>query len=262
MDYGLTGKKAVVLAGTLGLGRATALQLAGEGCTVTVCSSRQANVDAFAAEGRERGLDLHGRVADLNSKRDIDDFFAFALEKMGGVDILVTNCGGPPAGLFADHDDETWYGAVDQVLLSAIRSIRHVLPGMQERGWGRIVAITSIAVKSPVPNLILSNSIRAGLTGCLKTLASEVGGGGVTVNTACPGYTRTDRLDHLMRHRAQLAGRPVDEIVAELTQEVPAGRFATPDEFASLVCYLCSEQAASINGVAYQVDGGAFRGLL
>ena len=264
MNYGLQDKTAVVLAGTRGLGYAVAEALAREGCRVALCSRTQAHVtDAAARLGKIVPAEhIHAAVADVNAPEALSAFLDAAAQRLGPPAILVTNAGGPPTGTFESCDDDAWHAAFELTFMSAVRAARHVLPAMRAARWGRIVAITSVAVKQPLPNLVLSNAIRAGLTGCFKTLAAEVAADGVTVNCVCPGYTRTERLETLAAQLADAQHCSTDEIVARWTAAIPSGRLATPAEFASAVCYLCSTQAASITGTSLWVDGGFYRGLL
>jgi 3-oxoacyl-[acyl-carrier protein] reductase len=264
MDYHLQDKPAIVLAGTRGLGLAVARALAAEGCRVAVCSRSQTHAsEAAATLASECGPDnVFAAAADVVQPDELTAFLDAAAERFGPPAILVTNAGGPPTGTFGSIDDPAWYDAFELTFMSAIRAIRHVLPAMTAAQWGRIVAVTSISVKQPLPNLMLSNALRAGLTGCLKTLAAEVASDGITVNCVCPGYTRTQRLEALAAQLAETQECGVDDIIANWTSTIPSGRLATPEEFASAVCYLCSEQAASITGASLWIDGGFYRGLL
>ena len=264
MNYGLEGKRAVVLAATSGLGFAVAEQLVQEGCSVAICGRNLDRLDIALERLRSIGGTgtVTGMCTDVSSAEEINAFFEHARQSMGDIDILVTNAGGPSAGGFDDFDDEQWHAAFNLTCMSAVRSVRQALPDMKKNGWGRIIAITSVAVKQPIPNLILSNAIRAGLTGCMKTLAAEVAAKGITVNCLCPGYTHTERIESLAEQMAHKEGCLPDDIIARWSAMIPAGRLATPQEFASLACYLCSVQAAAITGASFQVDGGLYKGLL
>jgi 3-oxoacyl-[acyl-carrier protein] reductase len=178
------------------------------------------------------------------------------------VDILVTNAGGPPAGPFESHDRAAWHEAVRTTLDSVVELTRHVLPGMKARGWGRIVNVTSIAVKQPVDNLILSNSLRAAVTGFARTLANEVASSGVTVNNVLPGYTRTARVEALAERTAALQGSTPDDARAVWERQIPMGRLGEPAEFGAMVAFLCSAHASYTTGASIPVDGGWIRGLL
>ncbi|MDQ3604861.1 MAG: SDR family oxidoreductase, partial [Gemmatimonadota bacterium] len=184
------------------------------------------------------------------------------IDRFGQIDILVTNAGGPPAGPFEQHSAEAWRQAVRLNLESVLNLVRAVLPGMKERGWGRILNVTSIAVKQPVEGLILSNSVRAAVTGFARTLANEVAPFGVTVNNVLPGYTRTERLDELAGSISQRRGITTEEARAGWEREIPAGRLGEPREFAALAAFLASERASYITGTSIPVDGGWTRSLL
>jgi len=185
-----------------------------------------------------------------------------AFERFGRVDILVTNTGGPPAGTFEQHSPEAWQAATNLLLTSVVELTRAVLPGMKERVWGRILNITSIAVKQPVAGLMLSNSLRAAVTGMARTLANEVAPFGITVNNILPGYTRTDRVEHLAQATAEREGISPDEAAARWTREIPMQRLGEPAEFAALAAFLCSARASYITGTSIPVDGGWIKGLL
>jgi 3-oxoacyl-[acyl-carrier protein] reductase len=196
--------------------------------------------------------------ADVTVTDDIKRVVESGVDRFGRIDILVTNAGGPPAGRFEQLTHEQWEEAIRLTLFSAIELTRQVLPGMKERHWGRILNITSIAVKQPVENLLLSNSLRAGLTGFARTLANEVAADGITVNNIMPGYTRTERLDEL----AEKQGISADEFRGKWEKEIPMGRLGEPREFAALATFLVSERASYITGTSIQVDGGWIKSLL
>ena len=185
-----------------------------------------------------------------------------ALGTFGRVDVLVTNTGGPPAGPFEAHTPEAWEEAVRQNLFSVLNLVRGVLPGMRERKWGRIINVTSIAVKQPSDNLILSNAVRAAVTGFARTLANEVASFGVTVNNLLPGYTRTQRVEELAEAMGQQQGKSPAEIVGAWESQIPMGRLGSPEEFAAMAAFLVSERASYITGTSVQVDGGWIRSLL
>jgi 3-oxoacyl-[acyl-carrier protein] reductase len=184
-----------------------------------------------------------------------------AIERFGRVDILVTNTGGPPPGPFESHGRDAWRNAVRQNLDSVVNLTRAVLPGMKSNGWGRIINVTSIAVKQPVDNLILSNSIRAAVTGFARTLANEVAPHGITVNNVMPGYTRTDRLEDLAPRVASAKGLPAERKLEAWNDEIPMRRLGEPSEFAALVAFLASERASNITGTSIPLDGGWIRAL-
>jgi 3-oxoacyl-[acyl-carrier protein] reductase len=240
MDFGIAGKRAAVAAASSGLGLASARALAAEGARVAICGRDRARLDAAAAEVGGECIPL---VADVAGAEGGVAFVAAANEALGGVDILVANAGGPPTGNFASTDVDAYPAALGLNLLSVVGMCKAAAPAMQERGWGRVVAITSIAVRQPMPNLILSNTARAGATAFLKTMARELAGSGVTVNSVQPGLHRTPRV-------VQLYG-----------DEMP-GPLGDPDDFGSVVAFLCSEQAKFVTGTAIHVDGGDYAGLL
>jgi len=199
--------------------------------------------------------------ADVTVAKDIKRLVDAGNEKFGRIDILVTNAGGPPAGRFEQLTHQQWEDAIRLTLLSAVELTRQVLPGMKERRWGRIINITSIAVKQPVENLLLSNSLRAGLTGFARTLANEVAPDGITVNNVLPGYTRTERLDELAQMMAEKQGISASEFRGKWEKEIPMGRLGEPREFAAMVTFLASERASYVTGTSIQVDGGWIRSL-
>jgi 3-oxoacyl-[acyl-carrier protein] reductase len=263
MDLGIEGRVAVAAASSRGLGRAAADELADAGVRLVMCARGEEELERAAEEiRRKKGVPVEAVAADLSSPEGVGRVMSAALDRFGKVDILFTNTGGPPAGSFLDHDLETWRGAVRQNLESVVRLARGVLPGMKERGWGRIVNCTSVAVKQPVEGLILSNSIRAAVVGMARTLANEVAAHGVTVNNVLPGFTRTERLVELAERNAKARGTSVAEAYAQWNEEIPMGRLGEPREFGALVAFLCSERASYITGTSIPVDGGWIRSLL
>lgn len=263
MDLGLKDKVALIVASSQGLGRAVAEELAAEGASLVLCARQpQALAEVAAAIAGNTGAHVLAVPADVTVVDDIKRVVDAANERFGRIDILVTNAGGPPAGTFDQITREQWQDALKLTLLSAIELARQVLPGMKERRWGRILNITSIAVKQPVENLMLSNSLRAGLTGFARTLANEVAADGITVNNILPGYTRTERLDELANMMAAKQGISPDEFRGKWEKEIPMGRLGEPREFAALAAFLVSERASYITGTSIQVDGGWIRSLL
>lgn len=262
MELGLKGKVALAAASSAGLGRAVAEALALEGADLVICSRREAPL----METRDHLEGYGGRVvavpADLSEPAAVESVVGAAREAFGRVDVLVTNTGGPPAGPFEAHSPEVWEATVRQNLFSVINLVRAVLPGMRERRWGRIINITSIAVKQPSDNLILSNSVRAAVTGFARTLANETARDGITVNNVMPGFTRTQRLTDLARKRAEIKGCEPEEIWALWDKEVPMGRVGEPRELGALVAFLASEQASYITAQSIAVDGGWIKSLL
>jgi 3-oxoacyl-[acyl-carrier protein] reductase len=262
MDLAIAGRGALVCGSTQGLGRAIAARLAAEGCRVVVNGRDQARAGAAASALRgETGAEVHGIAADVADPAAVAALVAAAQERLGGVDILVCNAGGPPSVLFADASADQWQAALDTMLLSTVRLCRAAVPGMRARGWGRVVCLTSIAAKQAVAGLILSTTARAGVLGFAKSLADEVAGDGVTVNAVCPGYMRTERLTELMATRAARAGRTPEEVTAELVRGVPLGRIGDPRELAAAVAFLASEPGGYITGAVLQIDGGSTRSI-
>ena len=263
MDLGLRNKVALVAAASRGLGRAIATELAREGANLVICArgaeALQATRDTIAAD---TGVDVRTVVGDLSQRADIDRVTADALRSFGRVDILVTNAGGPPAGPFEKFDWDAWERAVNLTLRSAVELTRAVLPGMRERRWGRIINVTSIAVKQPVDNLMLSNSVRSAVTGFARTLANEVATDGITVNCILPGYMRTERVEELADANAAREGITRRDVLARFEREIPMRRLGEPEEFAALAAFLASERASYITAQSIVVDGGWIRSLL
>lgn len=263
MDLGLQGKVALVGASSQGLGRAVAMELATEGASVVLCAR---GVEALEATREQIALRtkaaVHAVVADLAESGEAQRVVREAVDRFGQVDILVTNTGGPPSGPAEQHEAAAWQAACDLLLRAPVELARAVLPGMRERQWGRIITITSIAVKQPVEGLILSNSLRAAVTGFARTLANETARDGITVNNVMPGFTRTDRVVDLARANAARAGITDAEVFARWEREIPMGRLGEVKEFAALVAFLASERASYITGTSIPVDGGWIRALL
>ena len=261
MDLGLRGKRALVAAASRGLGRAIAEELAAEGERLVICARREAPLRETAAALEAAGAEVVAVAADLTEPEGVERVVSAATERWGGVDVLVTNTGGPPAGPFLAHSADVWRDAIRQNLESVLNLTRLVLPGMRERRWGRIVNVTSIAVKQPVDNLILSNSVRAAVTGFARTLANEVAVDGITVNNVLPGYHRTRRVEELAERNAPPGGSAAD-VVARWEHVIPMHRLGDPREFAAVVAFLCSERASYVTGTSVPVDGGWIRALL
>ena len=263
MELGLAGKVALVAAASKGLGRACAEAFAAEGARVVICAR-----GADALENTRNQIvettraDVVAVAADLSTMEGIENVASEALRRFGRVDILVNNAGGPPSGPFEQQPWDRWEKAVHLNLRSAVELTRLLLPGMRERKWGRVVNITSIAVKQPVGGLILSNSVRAAVTGWARTLANEVARDGITVNNVLPGYTRTDRVEQLNASRAAAEGVSIDEIQRRTEAEIPMRRLGEPREFGSMVAFLASERASYVTAQSIVVDGGWVRALL
>ena len=262
MDLGLREKVALVAASSQGLGFAVAREIANEGASIVICSRRADAIRSAADSIRsETGANVLSVAADVSDIADIDRVVAAGIERFGKIDILVTNSGGPPAGPFDSLTSESWDNASKILLNSVIELTKAVLPGMRERRWGRILNVTSIASKQPVDNLMLSNSLRAAVTGFAKTLANEVAADGITVNNILPGYTLTERLDELITFLAEKDGVPADDVRARWESEIPMGRLGDPKEFAALAAFLVSERASYITGSSIAVDGGWIKSL-
>lgn len=263
MDLHLRGKVALVCGASRGLGRAVALALAREGARVAICARRPEPLETAAAEIRARSAGtVEPIVADVASAEDVRRLVATTVERFGGLDVLVTNAGGPRAGRFEELADADWLAAVDLLLMSVVRLCREALPHLRRRGGGRIIHITSVAVKQPIERLILSNAVRAAVVGLSKTLAHELAREGITVNCVAPGYTRTDRVVELAQAAAAAEGVDSEVILQRIVHQIPAGRLGEPDELGALVAYLASDQAAYLTGAVIQIDGGFVRSLL
>src|SRR5258707_14331448 len=263
MDLGLKEKVALVAAASRGLGRAVAEELAAEGAALVLCSRKAETINQTAREiATATGAEILALPCDVSKADEIAALVKSGIDKFGRIDILVTNAGGPPAGQFESFNLEHWDAATRLLLHSAVELARQVLPGMKERRWGRILNITSIAVKQPVDNLILSNSLRAAVTGFARTLANEVAQFGITVNNIMPGYTRTERVEELSRMMAEKQGITPEEFVARWEQEIPMQRIGEPREFAALAAFLVSERASYVTGTSTPVDGGWIKAIM
>ena len=253
MDMGLRDRVALVCASSRGIGRAAAEALAAEGAKLALCARDEATLEATAAAIRATGTEVLIVAADLGKREDVDRVMRETLARYGRLDILINNTGGPPPGRFEAHDDAALQAAFETLLLSVVRLTRLAIPEMRARHWGRIITVTSTSVKQPIANLVLSNSLRAAVTGLAKTLSLELAADGITVNTVAPGRILTDRL-------LSLYG---DEETTRRTasQGVPMGRVGEPADMGNAILYLCSEQAGYVTGVTLQVDGGLIQGL-
>jgi 3-oxoacyl-[acyl-carrier protein] reductase len=259
VDLDIAGERALVLGGTQGLAFSAAKFLHEAGVRIAI-NGRD------AGQGREAARELKGSVylgGDVAKAGEISRIHGAAVEALAGpISILITNAGGPPPGLFVDHDETAWQQAIETNMLSALRMIRLVLPQMVARGWGRIVNITSFAVREPYPNLVLSNSVRAGLTGAVSTLAREVADKGITVNNVLPGLIDTGALKRVYRAQAQRLGVADEEAKRRMAESIPAKRLGLADDFGPAVAFLCSRHAAYITAQNLTIDGGLVRGLL
>ena len=259
MDLGIQGRRALVCASSKGLGRGCAEALAGEGVSLVLNARGAEALDVTAGAIRQQfGVDVVTVAADITTESGQAEVLAAA----GEVDILVTNAGGPPPGMWSDWNRDDFISAFDANLLTPIALIKALLPSMIDRGWGRIVNITSVAVKAPIPVLGLSNTARSGLTGYVAGVSRQVAGTGVTINNLLPGLHDTDRLAMLDKVDAGARGISEDEARADRIATVPAGRFGTAEEFGAACAWLCSEKAGFVIGQNILLDGGAFPGAL
>ena len=262
MDLGLKGRVAVVAAASKGLGRATATQLAAEGARVVISSREEETLAKTASEiGEQTGAETEYCVADLTKAGDIGGVISHAVERFGGVDVLVTNSGGPPAGTFDKFGDEDWQYAFDLNLMSMVRLIRAALPHMREKGEGRIVNVASSSFKQPLDNLILSNTFRTAIAGLSKSLSVELAPDGILINTLGPGRIGTDRVRQMDGARAESLGIPVEEVRQRAEAQIPLGRYGTPEEFARVAAFLASPANTYVTGQAFLVDGGMVKAL-
>lgn len=264
MNLKLKGKRALVTGASRGLGYATALGLAKEGTQVTINSRDRGRVNIAAEQIRtEIGISsIHAIAGDITQNGTPADVVAGAVEAMGGLDILVTNTGGPPSGQFEQIDEETWAKAIDLSLMSHVRLIRAALPYLYRSDSASVLTITSYSVKQPIPNLVLSNSVRAATVGLTKSLALELGCKGVRFNSILPAWTETERIYELLDYRARQNGTTVEEEIAKQAKDSALGRMGTLEEFANAAVFLVSPAASYITGVMLTVDGGMYKGTL
>jgi len=261
MDLGLKEKVALVTGASRGLGAAAALQLAQEGAQVAINGRDGARLEAtvrrIAEASGSRVIALPGDVSDPGvPSRLVEE----TVKQLGSLDILVTNSGGPPPGRFEEFDDSAWQSAVNLLLMSAVRLIRAALPHLRRSSAASVLTITSFSIKQPIPNLVLSNSIRAAVAGLTKTLALELGGDGIRFNSILPAWTETERVTELLADQAQRAGTTVEEEIQKMAATSPLGRMGRPEEFARVATFLCSPAASFLTGVMLTVDGGMYKG--
>ncbi len=262
MDLGLRGKVAVVAAASQGMGRAAAFALAREGCRLAICARNEGPLeDAAEAIRRETGAEVLAVPADVGRAEDVVRFVAEAVKAYGGVDLLLANAGGPPTGRFEELTEEQWERAYGLTLMSVVRLIRECIPSVRSRGGGAIAVITSITVKQPLDNLLLSNAMRAAVVGLVKTLAKELAQDRIRVNAVVPGFIATERMTELVRIRAERERVSLADAEKAEVAQIPWGRMGKPEEVADLIAYLLSERASYITGDTIQIDGGLYRGI-
>ena len=263
MDLGIKGKTALVTVASLGLGHGCAQQLAAQACRVAICGrDAEAAIQAAREIESATGSQVVGFGADVQRVEDVHQLMASVKRTLGDPQILVTNAGGPPPGTFASTALDAYENALQLNLMSAVRLIHEVTPAMKAQGWGRIIAITSISVKQPIGNLLLSNMARAGLTGFLKTVATELAPHGITLNALLPGIHRTSRIDQLDRDRATQEDKSLKQVLAEMVAAIPSKCMGEPEDFGAAAAFLASNQAKFITGHNLLVDGGHYGGLL
>jgi 3-oxoacyl-[acyl-carrier protein] reductase len=268
MELGLKGKTALITAGSRGFGKAVARELAAEGARVALCARGEADLALALAEVKEAGQEIWGgmsgqclaRTLDVTDDAAVRGFIGETEKNLGPIDLLLVNAGGPPAGGFFDMDLDQWQAAYRLTIESAVRLCRLVLPGMMERGWGRIVQITSVSVLQPVENLTLSSILRPAVQGLTRNLALEGAQRGVTVNSVAPGYHTTSAVERLIKAKIEQTGCTREDVLSDWAKEIPMGRLGEPEELAALIAFLMSERAGYITGQCLVSDGGWVRG--
>jgi 3-oxoacyl-[acyl-carrier protein] reductase len=262
MELGLKGKVAVVTGASRGLGFSMAKILGLEGARLAICSRDSGNINKACDELKLLGIDSKAHTADVSNPSDTKAFIEKAAHDLGGIDILITNAGGPPSMPFEEIDDNTWEEGFRLNLLSTIVMIRAAIPFMKEKNFGRIINLTSIAVKQPIEGLIISNTIRAGVIGLAKTLSRELAPYNITINNILPGYFRTSRIEQLADKLAEMKKTRPEEIIEYWKNDIPLKRLGDPDEIGYLAAFLASDKAAYITGTSIPVDGGFYKGLM
>ncbi len=263
MDLGLKDKVAFVAGASSGLGKATALELAREGAKVALCARSHDTLHATAQEiANETGGAVLPVVADVTDEAQVRRAIETTVNHFGGLQIVITNAGGAPGGRFPDLNNAMWEEAFRLNFLSNVSLIRHALPHLEAAGWGRIIAITSISVKQPLDNLVLSNTVRPGVVGLVRSLATQLASKNITVNNVAPGYTGTERVSHIFEDAAARQGITEEEAAAAVTNAIPMGRMGDPAEQAAVIAFLASTRASFITGQTILVDGGQYRGLM
>ncbi|MFD3163624.1 SDR family oxidoreductase [Herpetosiphon sp. NSE202] len=262
MDLGLADKVAFVAAGSQGLGHAAALELAREGAKVAICGRNDATLQQTAAAIQaETNSEVLAVVADVTDPAAIQNAIAQTIAHFGGLHILVTNAGGPPPGYFDNLDDAAWEQGWNLSFMSVVRLIRAALPHLKTAGWGRIITITSATVKQPMDDLLISSAIRPGVVGLVRSLATQLGPSGITVNNLAPGFTLTERVSEIFAARSASKGTSFEQEAAGITNNTPVGRMGQPAEIGALIAFIASTRAGYITGQTFLIDGGAYRGL-
>jgi len=258
MNLGLKGKRALVLAASRGLGYACARGLAQEGCHLVICSRDEARIQAAAEQIRkDTGARVEALVADVSNAAEAERLVGASVAAYGGLEVLVHNAGGPPAGGFSTVNEAQWKQAFEQNLMSFVRIVTAAVPEMKKAGYGRVLTIASSSIKQPIPNLVLSNAFRAGVWGLAKTMSQELASHGILVNVIAPGRIATERIDELDQANAARTGKPIEDVKKASVASIPMGRLGNPEEFANLVVFLASERASYISGQGMFVDGAA-----
>jgi 3-oxoacyl-[acyl-carrier protein] reductase len=262
MDLGLRGRVAMIAAASKGIGRACAEALAVEGCNVSICGRDRTSLDSAHRILEQAGVSVHSTVADVGIHDDLIRWHRDTMDRLGEVDILVTNTGGPPVARFLELSDAQWAAGVETTLMNVVRLTRMVVPGMQKKRWGRILHLTSLVARQPIDELTISSTLRAGLSGLTKTMANQFGPDNITVNAILMGHIMTDRQRHLIEYRTRLRGIEEAEYLREITSEIPLRRIGEPIEVGRVVAFLASDAGSYVTGVSLPVDGGVIRGTM
>jgi 3-oxoacyl-[acyl-carrier protein] reductase len=262
MDMGLKNRVALVAASSQGIGLATAEAFAAEGCRIAMCARNQQTLSAAADKiKKQHAAEVFAQVCDVTDPAAVSSLVANVADKFGGVDICITNAGGPPAKGFLSASLDDWQRAIAANFLSTVYFAREVIPHMQRKHWGRFITITSITTKQPVADLVLSNAVRAAVVGLVKSLANEFGKDGILVNNVGPGFTATDRLKELAKTRSAASGKSQQEMFGAWAADAPLKRLGDPREVADTIVWLASERASYVTGQTVLVDGGIYKGL-
>ena len=260
MDLSIKGKNAIVCASSQGLGKSAAVDLAKEGVNLAICSRNKDKINLVKEEIEQTSdVKVVAIEADLSSEKDISALFQEAKKELKTIDILINNNGGPPPSTFEELTDEDWQKTFNSTMMSAIRLSKLVLPDMKKNKWGRIINISSVSVKTPVNGLFLSNSIRMGVLGWAKALSDEVAPHGITVNSVCPGTTKTERIEQILNAQSESSGKDKSEIEEAMANSIPMLRIGQASDLSALITFLASEKASYMTGLAVQVDGGSAR---